>query len=217
MTLRIECADGRDRSRAVTAASAALRRGDLVILPTENTYVLTADAFAARGRQALRRAKGHSADTPLGLLILRAGTVPGIAADVPASARALMSAFWPGMVTLLLVPQPTLAWDHPSGSPIAVRVPAHPVALAVVSESGPTAASGITVDGDPVRSCDQAMLVHPDAAIALDAGILDARWSDVEDPDLASTIVDVRGDSAVILRHGAISEERIRAALAATP
>lgn len=216
MTVRIECADGRDRSRAVTAAIAALRRGDLVILPTENTYVLATDAFSPRGTRALRAAKGQRDETPLGLVLPRAGTVPGIAADVPANARTLMAAFWPGMLTLLLEPQPTLAWDHPSGSPIAVRVPAHPVALAVVSESGPTAASGITEDGDPVRSCDQAMLVHPDAAIALDAGILNARWSDVEDPDLASTIVDVRGDSAVILRHGAISEERIRAALAAT-
>jgi L-threonylcarbamoyladenylate synthase len=216
MTLRIECADGRERSRAVTAAVAALRRGDLVILPTENTYVLATDAFSPRGTRALRAAKGQPDETPLGLVLPRAGTVPGIAGDVPANARALMAAFWPGMVTLLLEPQPTLAWDHPFGSPIAVRVPAHPVVLAVVTEAGPTAASGITVDGDPVRSCDRAMEVHPEAAIALDAGTLDARWSDTEDPELASTIVDVRGDAAVILRNGAISEERIRAALAAT-
>jgi tRNA A37 threonylcarbamoyladenosine synthetase subunit TsaC/SUA5/YrdC len=60
------------------------------------------------------------------------------------------------------------------------------------------------------------MQIHPDAAIALDAGVLEARWSDSEDPELASTIIDVRGDSAVIMRHGAVSEERIRAALAAT-
>jgi len=216
MTVRIDCADGRERPRAVTAAIAALRRGDLVILPTENTYVLATDPFSSRGTRALRAAKGQPDETPLGLVLPRAGTVPGIAADVSASARTLMAAFWPGMLTLLLEPQPTLAWDHPAGSPIALRVPAHPIALAVVSESGPTAASGITDGGDPVRSCDHAMQVHPDAAIALDAGTLDARWSDIEDPELASTIVDVRGDTATILRHGAISEERIRAALAAT-
>lgn len=216
MTVRIECADGRERSRAVTAAVAALRRGDLVIIPTENSYVLATDAFSSRGTRALRAAKGQRDATPLGLLVPRPGTVPGIAADVPASARTLMATFWPGMVTLLLEPQPTLAWDHPSGSPVAVRVPAHPIALAVVSESGPTAASGITDQGDPVRTCEQAMRVHPDAAMALDAGTLDARWSDDEDPDLPSTIVDVRGDAAEVLRHGAISEERIRAALAST-
>jgi len=178
MTVRIDCTDGRERPRAVTAAIAALRRGDLVILPTENTYVLATDPFSSRGTRALRAAKGQRDATPLGLLIPRPGTVPGIAADVPVSARTLMATFWPGMVTLLLEPQPTLAWDHPCGSPVAVRVPAHP--------------------------------------IALDAGTLDARWSDDEDPDLPSTIVDVRGDAAEVLRHGAISEERIRAALAAT-
>jgi tRNA threonylcarbamoyl adenosine modification protein (Sua5/YciO/YrdC/YwlC family) len=216
MTLRIECADGRERVRAVTAAIAALRRGDLVILPTENTYVLATDAFSPRGVRALRQAKGHAEETPLGLLVPRAGTVPGIAADVSFTARTLMAAFWPGMVTLLLDAQPTLAWDHPQGSPVAVRAPAHPVALGVVTEAGPTAASGITDAGDPVRSCELAMQIHPDAAIALDAGVLDAPWSDSEDPELASTIIDVRGDSAVIMRHGAVSEERIRAALAAT-
>lgn len=217
MTLRIDCADGRERSRAVTAALAALRRGDLVILPTENTYVLATDAFAPRGTRALRRAKGHSSETPLGLLVPRAGTVPGIALEVPAAARTLMSAFWPGMVTLLLAPQPTLAWDHPFGSPLAARMPVHPVALAVVTESGPVAASGITDDGSPVHLCERAIELHPDAALALDAGTLGTRWSDVEDPELASTIVDVRGDDVVILRHGAITEQRIRAALAATP
>jgi len=216
MTLRIDCADGRERSRAVTAAVAALRRGDLVILPTESTYVLATDAFSSRGTQALRRAKGQTSETPLGLLVPRPATVQGIAVDVPSTARTLMAAFWPGMVTLLLTPQPTLAWDHPPGSPVAVRMPVHPVTLAVVTESGPIAASGITADGDAVLLCDRAVELHPDAAIALDAGTLDAPWSDTEDADLASTIVDVRGDDVVILRHGAITEERIRAALAAT-
>lgn len=214
MTLRIPCADGADRARAVTAAAAAVRRGDLVIVPTENSYVLVTDAFSARGTQALRKAKGHASDTPLGVLVPRAGTVAGLAADIPVAARALMSALWPGMVTVLLDPQPTLAWEHPPGSPIALRVPAHPLALALVTETGPLVASAVTDDGDFVRTCARALEVHPEAAIALDAGALESRWSSEEDPDLASTIVDMRGGDPVILRHGAVPEARVLAALA---
>ena len=215
MTLHIDCADGRDRARAVAAAMSAIRRGDLVLIPTENTYVLATDAFSPRGCDALRRAKGQSQDTPLGVLVPRAGTVAGLAADVPGAARAVMSALWPGMVTLLLDPQPTLAWDHPPGSPIALRVPAHPVALAVVGETGPVVASAVTDDGDLVRSCMRAMEIHPEAAIALDAGTVDSAWSDSEDPGLSSTVVDFRGEEPVILRHGAVPESRVHAAIAA--
>lgn len=216
MTVRIECAHGLDRVRAVTAAAAAVRRGDLVIVPTENAYVLATDAFSARGAQALRQAKGQALGTPAGVLVPRAGTVTGLASDIPVEARALMTALWPGMVTLLLEPQPTLAWDRPAGSPIAVRVPGHPVALALIAETGPVIASAVTDDGEPVRTCARAMELHPDVTIALDAGTLDARWSPDEDQDLASTVVDMRGGGVVIMRHGAISEQRVREAISAS-
>lgn len=216
MTVRIDCADGRERARAVSVAAAAVRRGDLVIIPTENAYVVVADAFSPRGTQDLREAKGQSQDTPLGVLVARPGTVSGLAADIPPQARAVMAALWPGMVTILLEPQPTLLWDHPPGSPIALRAPAHPVALAVVGETGPLVASAVTIDGDPVRTCDVACEVHSEVAIALDAGFLDTRWSQDEDPELASTIVDLRSADPVFLRHGAVDEERVRAAIALT-
>ena len=62
MTQRIPCADGHRREPAVTAALAAVRRGDLVLIPTESVYALATDAFSARGMSALRDAKGYDAD-----------------------------------------------------------------------------------------------------------------------------------------------------------
>ena len=108
-----ECADGANRETAVRGAVAAMRRGGLVILPTENSYVVAADAFSLRGTALLRRAKMVPESTPLGLLVASPVVVSGVAARVPRVAKKLMEAFWPGLLTVLLPPQPTLAWDHP--------------------------------------------------------------------------------------------------------
>ncbi|MCH1463583.1 MAG: Sua5/YciO/YrdC/YwlC family protein, partial [Candidatus Nanopelagicales bacterium] len=101
-----ECADGANRETAVRGAVAAMRRGGLVILPTENSYVVAADAFSLRGTALLRRAKMVPESTPLGLLVASPVVVSGVAARVPRVAKKLMEAFWPGLLTVLLRPQP---------------------------------------------------------------------------------------------------------------
>ena len=79
MTLRIACADGRDRDRAVAAALAAVRRGDLVLLPTESVYAVATDAFSRRGVAALREVKGYDETVPLPVMVGARSTVTGIA------------------------------------------------------------------------------------------------------------------------------------------
>ncbi len=128
MTQRIACADGAVRDRAVSAALAAVRRGDLVIVPTETVYAVATDAFSPRGLGLLREAKGYEPTAPIPVMVGARSTVPGIAARISDDARALMEAFWPGSLTLLLTPQPTLAWDLPRHAPLAVRMPLHPLA-----------------------------------------------------------------------------------------
>ena len=88
-----ECADGANRETAVRGAVAAMRRGGLVILPTENSYVVAADAFSLRGTALLRRAKMVPESTPLGLLVASPVVVSGVAARVPRVAKKLMEAF----------------------------------------------------------------------------------------------------------------------------
>lgn len=201
MTQRIPCADGHRREPAVTAALAAVRRGDLVLIPTESVYALATDAFSARGMSALREAKGYDADVPVPVMVGSRGTVAGIASRVSDDARVLMESFWPGGLTLLLTPQSTLAWDLPPDAPLAVRMPLHPVALALLSASGPLAVTSANLPGLPAPTdVDGALEQMGDVvSLVLDAGPL------ADDAGVASTIVDATCDPPRIVRPGAVS------------
>jgi len=76
MTQRIDCADGERRAQAVASAFAAVRRGDLVMIPTESVYALATDAFSMRGVAALREAKGYDGDVPLPIMVGSRSTGP---------------------------------------------------------------------------------------------------------------------------------------------
>ncbi len=206
MTLRIACADGLERERAVAATHAAVKRGDLALLPMENVYAVVADAFSARGVAALREAKGTDSGVPLPVMVGRRATVSGIAVRVSDQAQRLMDAFWPGPLTILLTPQPTLAWDLPRDAPIAIRMPLHPVALAVLERTGPLAVTTANLPGLAAPSdVDDALGQLGDAVtVALDAGDLKT------DDALPSSVVDASGENVVLVRAGALSIEEIR-------
>ncbi len=206
MTQRILCRDGAHREQAVASSLAALRRGDLVVLPTESVYAIAADAFSRRGVATLREAKGYDDDAPLPLMVASRSTVPGIAARISAEAEALMAAFWPGPLTLLLTPQPSLAWDLPD-APIAVRMPLHPLALAVLAATGPLAVTSANLPGMPAPiDVDDALTQAGDVAtLALDAGILG------EVPGLPSAIVDATVSPPRLVRPGAIDSDALQA------
>jgi tRNA threonylcarbamoyl adenosine modification protein (Sua5/YciO/YrdC/YwlC family) len=202
VSVRIECADGRNRERAVTAAVAAVRRGDLVLLPTETSYALATDAFSDRGRAALRAAKDTEESVPLPVLVGRRSTVAGIA-QVTASAQLIIDAFWPGAVTVLLEPQRTLAWDHPDGAPLAVRMPLHPLTLAVLGAAGPLAVTAAALPGmrAPVDADEAWTLLGDLVSVTLDTG-------PVLEPDaVPSTIVDCRGGAAIVVRAGSVDAD----------
>ncbi len=206
MTQRIDVADGANRVRAVAAALSAVRRGDLVLIPTESVYAVATDAFSRRGVAALREAKGYDAHVPLPVMVGGRSTVPGIASRSSDDARALMDAFWPGPLTLLLDPQPTLAWDLPPSSPIAVRMPLHPLALALLAQTGPLVVTTANQPGlmPPTTAEDAISQLGDYAALALDAGDL------ADEEALPSTVVDVTGERPRVVRIGAISVERLR-------
>lgn len=190
----------------MAAGLAATRRGDLVLIPTETVYALATDAFSRRGVAALRTAKGYDDQVPLPVLVGARSTVSGVAASVGDDARALMDAFWPGTLTLLLRPQPTLAWDLPVGAPLAVRMPLHPVALALLVASGPLVVTTANLPGLPAPAdVDDALGQLGDSiTLALDAGDL----TDVT--GLPSTVVDLTGDVPRVVRMGSVPLAALR-------
>lgn len=226
MPVIIECGDGAERDRAVAAARAAARRGDIVIVPTESVYAIATDAFSDRGVRAVREAKGYAEGFPLPVMVASRTTVSGIAARLGDGAKQLMQAFWPGPLTILLQAQPSLAWDLPSDSPLAVRMPMHPLLLALLEATGPMVVTSAGLPGlsDPATATAALAQAGSSATVVLDAGTLagsstvadDVDGSDATtgagDTSWRSTVVDARTEPAVVLRPGSITADRIREA-----
>jgi tRNA threonylcarbamoyl adenosine modification protein (Sua5/YciO/YrdC/YwlC family) len=213
MTQRIDCRDGAHRDRAVTAGAAAIRRGDLVIIPTESVYAIAADAFSPTGVSRLRAAKGLDESSSFAVMVPSATTVSGLSSRISDAARDLMTAFWPGLLTLQVPPQPTLAWSLPAQSPVAVRMPLHPLTLALLTVTGPLVVTTANRPGMPAPvTADEAIAQLGEwTAIALDSG-------DPIAPDaLPSTMVDVTGDAYRIVRVGDVSSDAIAAVLGVQP
>ncbi len=216
MSVRVAWNPGADNERAIAASAAAMKRGGLVLLPTESVYVLATDAFSLRGTAAMRRVKGYADTAPLGIMVPSISTVSGITRSVPGYARDLMEAFWPGLLTLLLPAATTLSWDAAGDAPVAVRMPVHPAALAVLQRVGPmavTAAPSLSNDA-VIAPGDHQEIAALD--LVLDAGA--SPWSEAADPgpglgerrSAASTVVDATGVQPVIRRAGALSPQALR-------
>lgn len=200
---RLGAERGAERERALTACAAAIRRGDLIIIPTEQVYGLATDAFHMGGTTALREVKGYASHVSLPILVASAEMVTGVAQPSPV-AESLIEAFWPGGLTLVLPPQPTLAWDASAGGPVAIRMPIHPFTLALVDRTGPLAVTSANPAGiDPPTSLDGAVQSLSDhVALAVDAGPcpLDGE---------PSTIVDLTGPEPTVVREGAVTRAQL--------
>lgn len=197
-----------EREAAVEAATLAVRRGDLVVLPTDTVYGLGADAFDPAAVRKLLAAKGRGREMPPPVLISAPTTLDALATEVPAWARALVDEFWPGPLTLVCRQQPSLQWDlGDTRGTVAVRMPDHRVALEVLERTGPLAVSSANLTGHPpATDADQAEKMLGDAV----AAIVDAGPTPGETP---STIVDVTVPHGRVLRPGAIHLAALNAAL----
>ena len=200
-----------EREEAVAAASVAIQRGGLVVIPTDTVYGIGADAFDHAAVQALLDAKGRGRDMPPPVLISSATTIDALATGVPDYARTLIDKFWPGPLTLVCTQQPSLTWDlGETRGTVAVRMPDHEVALAVLERTGPLAVSSANLTGRPAATDADAAeeMLGEEVEVIVDAG----RSPGAE----ASTIVDVRGPNGKILRLGALSLEALNEALEGT-
>jgi tRNA threonylcarbamoyl adenosine modification protein (Sua5/YciO/YrdC/YwlC family) len=206
VSLVYDCADSVERAEGLAAATDSVKRGELVVLPTDTVYGIGADAFQPEAVDALLAAKGRGRDLPVPVFVGSWDGLDGLVLVVTPTARALVEAFWPGGLTLVVAHTPTLAWDvGDSRGTVAVRMPLHPLALEVLARTGPMAVSGANRAGLP-SPCTaqeaQEQLGHP-VAVYLDGG-------PTGDP-VPSTIVDVTGQVPRVLRLGAVSLEQLRA------
>src|SRR5262249_10942520 len=121
----------------IAAAARRLREGGLVAFPTETFYGLGADALDPAGVARVFRAKGRPADKPLLGLVDSLAMAGEVVAGIPARARGLMARYWPGPLTLILPAAARLPPALTAGTgTIGVRIPGHPVALALVRAAG---------------------------------------------------------------------------------
>lgn len=199
------CFDPATWGPSLDAAVAAVGRGDVVVLPTDTVYGVGADAFDPRAVAAVLAAKGRGRQMPPPVLIPNLRTVDGLARDVPEPARALMEALWPGALTVIVNAQPSLAWDlGDTHGTVALRMPDHAAALALLERTGPMAVTSANRTGEPAATtADGAREQLGDAvAVYLDAG---------DSPlGTASTIVDAtRPDGLRVVRDGGVSRDRL--------
>jgi len=206
--VRYATATDTERDIALNAASLAVQRGQLIVIPTDTVYGIAADAFDADAVAALLAAKGRGREMPPPVLISAATTLDALAVDVPDYARALVKEFWPGPLTVVCKEQSSLRWDlGDARGTVAVRMPDHEVTLELLERTGPLAVSSANKTGQlPARDAEAAEeMLGEDIALIVDAGpILDL------DP---STIVDVTTSPGRVLRRGVLSLEQLNAVL----
>ena len=193
----------------IEQAARVLRAGGLVAFPTETVYGLGADAENVGAVEHIFAVKGRPSAHPLIVHIGSADQLQDWAADVPKPARLLAERFWPGPLTLVLWRSNRVPFAVTGGlETVALRVPDHPVALALLSAfAGGVAAPSANRFGSV--SPTTAHHVREDLGSAVDV-VLDGGPCEV---GVESTIVDVTGEQLAILRPGGVAREDLEGAL----
>ncbi len=208
MSTRYDLADDESRETGLAAAVTAVRRGLLVVLPTDTVYGVGVDAFDAEGVQRLLDAKGRGRDMPPPVLISSDTTLGALADGVPEWAMGLVSRYWPGPLTIVCRQQPSLRWDlGETKGTVAVRMPDDQGALDLLGRTGPLAVSSANLTGEPAAT-------DADAAERMLGDVVEVVLDGGPSPGAAaSTIVDCTGSRPRILREGAIGAAELATVL----
>ncbi|GHF80591.1 tRNA threonylcarbamoyl adenosine modification protein (Sua5/YciO/YrdC/YwlC family) [Amycolatopsis bartoniae] len=200
MSAVYDCSRPESRAEGLAEAASAVRSSRLVVLPTDTVYGIGADAFDAGAVRALLRAKHRGPDMPVGVLVGSWSTVDGLVLGMPPHARALVEAFWPGDLSIVLPHAPSLQWDlGTTRGTVMLRMPLHPVALELLRDVGPMAVSSANVSGQPPAATAQEAKdqLGDSVSVYLDGG--------PSGEPVPSTIVDLTGSEPLLLREGAVS------------
>lgn len=192
---------------AVAKAAALLRSGGVVAFPTETVYGLGANAFDAKAVARVFEIKRRPRFDPLIVHVSSIEETQSVAADFPQAARELAGRFWPGPLTLVLPKAPRVPDIVTAGLPtVAVRMPDHPLALALIRETGaPLAAPSANPFGriSPTTADHVRQQLGQEIDMVLDGGPCRV--------GIESTIVSLAGDRPTLLRAGGLPKEDIEA------
>ncbi|RKR20261.1 L-threonylcarbamoyladenylate synthase [Arthrobacter oryzae] len=209
MTTSYDCTAAEQRAAGLEHAQRAIRENKCVVFPTDTVYGIAADAFSPLAVTMLLASKGRSRKMPPPVLIPRLNALDGLATDVPAEARRLAEAFWPGGLTLILHAQPSLDWDlGETRGTVALRIPADEIAQDLLTLTGPLAVSSANRTGQAAArtAAEAEAQLAESVEVYLEGGARPAEGAEA----LASTIVDATALPLRVVRQGAISLERLR-------
>ncbi|MCH5198759.1 MAG: threonylcarbamoyl-AMP synthase [Oscillospiraceae bacterium] len=194
---------------AIQSAAELLKKGEVVALPTETVYGLAANAFDKNAIKKIFEAKGRPQDNPLIVHISSPEDAEKIAFDIPEKAYELFKKFSPGPLTVILKKKDVIPDEVSAGlKTVAVRIPSHPVARAVIREAGvPLAAPSANISGfpSPTNAVDVSDDMNGRIAAIIDGGECEC--------GIESTVVSLVSSPPRLLRPGVITADQLKSVL----
>ena len=189
--------------------AALLKSGEVVAIPTETVYGLAANALDPAAVKKIFAAKGRPQDNPLIVHIAEVGALYSVAAEVPDAALRLAARFWPGPLTMILPKKDCVPDEVSAGlSTVAVRMPSHPAANAIIKAAGvPLAAPSANLSGFPSPTCAEHVADDMNGRVA---AIADGGPCDF---GIESTVVTLATDPPRLLRPGAVTHRQLEEVL----
>jgi L-threonylcarbamoyladenylate synthase len=189
---------------AIDQALTILKAGGLAAFPTDTVYGLGALAFDAQAIERLYVAKGRDTAKAIAVLVGQTGDLKLVTKEMNETARRLADYFWPGALTLVVPRHPDLPSNLSPLPTIGVRMPDHPMAIALLTRSGPLAVTSANLSGEESLTTAQDVLQQLGGRIPF---ILDGGRTPGGQP---STVVDCTQPEPLILRQGPITLEEMR-------
>ncbi len=207
MTVVINMRDGLDE-RKIKLAARFILNGKLVAFPTETVYGLGADALNTNAVRRIFEAKGRPADNPLIIHIARFEDLKRLTSHLPPEAKLLAEQFWPGPLTMILPKREEVPYVTTGGlDTVAVRMPSHPIARALIEESTPIAAPSANISGRPSPTLAEHVIDDFYGKIEC---IIDGGETQV---GVESTVIDLTSEKPVLLRPGGLPLEELEKAI----
>ncbi|WP_064091943.1 L-threonylcarbamoyladenylate synthase [Rossellomorea aquimaris] len=198
--------DSKESYPQIVDAATILQQDEVIAFPTETVYGLGANAKSDRAVEKIFEAKGRPSDNPLIVHISNKTQLEELVADIPSAAAKLIEAYWPGPLTLIFKNKAGVFSSKVTAGldTVAIRMPDHPVALAIIEASGlPIAAPSANRSGKPSPTTAQHVIDDLEGRIA---GVVDGGETGV---GVESTVLDCTGEIPVILRPGGVTKEQI--------
>lgn len=190
-------------AKKITYCANILRKGGLVVFPTETVYGIAADFSNERAMKRLREVKKRSQDKPFSILISQSGLISNYTSTTDTALYKLIDACWPGPLTVVVPAKESIS-NFSAGTTIGVRMPDHPIALKLVQESQCTiAAPSANFEGNhPASTCQEALRdLEGLVDAAIDGGT--AKFG------IGSSVVDLAHGAPKILREGVIKQSDV--------